>query len=153
MKRLTAIATAAVGASAGESFDLLRDVERYPAWYPEVVREVTVLARDRDERPVRAKALLRVSRGPLRRDLELTLALNASAADAVTLTRLPNDSQDEEQFELAWRIEAGPETLLRLELTANLDVPRALPLAGAGQAIADGFVAAAARELGGSAGA
>ena len=42
---------------------------------------------------------------------------------------------------------AGP-TQIRLDLAANLDVPRFVPLGGVGDSMADGFVSAATRELG-----
>jgi hypothetical protein len=47
-----------------------------------------------------------------------------------------------------WFVAGGPSTSIRLDLAANLDVPRFLPLGGIGDAMAAGFVTAATRELG-----
>lgn len=148
MKRLNGTADAAVHASPSACMALLEAVDRYPEWYPEVVRKVTVLVRDEGELPSKVEARLHVSRGPLSKDLELMLAVSSDEPLAVRLTRLPYDPADQEQFELVWRIEASSETRIGLTLAANLDLPRALPLGGVGEAMAEGFLAAAQRALG-----
>jgi hypothetical protein len=61
------------------------------------------------------------------------------------LTRIPHDAGDEERFEVAW---AFAERRIQLELNATLPVPRLIPLGGIGNAVAEGFVAAAVRRLG-----
>jgi hypothetical protein len=147
MKPLSATAATAVRADPAECLRLLEAVDRYPSWYPEVVRKVTVLARDDGSRPSKVEARLHVSRGPLSRDLELMLAVSVDGLSVVRLTRLPYDPTDAEEFELIWRVQAGTETRIALELTANLDLPRALPLGGLGEAMAQGFVSAAGRAL------
>jgi hypothetical protein len=69
----------------------------------------------------------------------------------VTLTRLPNEPADPEEFEVRWRLAPpGPATdgtRIDIELAAKLDVPRLMPVGGVGAAIAEGFLAAAVREL------
>jgi ribosome-associated toxin RatA of RatAB toxin-antitoxin module len=147
VKRLNATADTAVRASPAECMQLLEAVDRYPEWHPEVVRKVTVLARDEGALASKVEARLHVSRGPLSRDLELMLAVSTDEPLAIRLTRLPYDPTDQEEFELIWRVEGSSETRIGLALAANLDLPRALPLGGVGEAMARGFLAAAARAL------
>jgi Polyketide cyclase / dehydrase and lipid transport len=148
VKRLNATADTAVRASPAACLRLLEAVDRYPEWYPEVVRKVTVLARDAGALASKVEARLHVSRGPLSRDLELMLEVSTDEPLEIRLTRLPYDPTDQEEFELIWRVEAASSaTRIGLELAANLDLPRALPLGGVGEAMAQGFLAAAARAL------
>ncbi|MGZ4174120.1 MAG: hypothetical protein ACXVQR_06550, partial [Solirubrobacteraceae bacterium] len=114
MKRLSGTADAAVRASPAECMALLVAVERYPDWYPEVVRKVTVLARDEGEFPSKVEARLHVARGPLSKDVELMLAVSSAEPLVVRLTRLPYDPADQEQFELVGRIAASGETRIAL---------------------------------------
>jgi hypothetical protein len=127
-----------VSASAQESFDLLKAVEDYPRWYPDVVREARLLDADR------AQASLHVSYGPLVRDFDLTLAITSEAPHTVRLTRVPHDISDPEEFEVLWTVADGTITVT---LDANLSVPRLLPVGGIGESMAAGFVDAAARAL------
>ena len=138
MKELHGTASAAVTAPAQESYELLRAVEGYPRWYPEVVLEARVIE------PEKARAKLHVAYGPLVRDFDLTLAITASEPTSVQLTRVPHDSRDPEQFEVTWTIADGTITV---SLDANLSVPRLLPVGAIGQSMASGFVEAAARAL------
>jgi hypothetical protein len=48
---------------------------------------------------------------------------------------------------VTWHVDAPAHAQIRLDLHANLSVPRFLPLGGIGDAVADGFVNAAARAL------
>jgi ribosome-associated toxin RatA of RatAB toxin-antitoxin module len=147
MKDLHGQSTAAVAASPRDCLALLEAVDRYPEWHPEVVREVEVLERDEDGRPLRARATLRVARGPLVKDVEAVLAIEVDPDGVVKLTRVPDEPGDEETFEVTWRLQSGRRTRIRLELEATLDVPRLLPLGGIGDAMAHGFVSAALAEL------
>jgi ribosome-associated toxin RatA of RatAB toxin-antitoxin module len=147
MKRLSGAADKAVRASPAECMALLAAVDRYPEWYPEVVRKVTVLARDEGECPSKVEARLHVARGPLSKDVELTLAISSAEPLVVRLTRLPYDPADQEQFELVWRVAASRESRIALALEASLDLPRALPLGGIGEVMAEGFLEAARRAL------
>ena len=47
-----------------------------------------------------------------------------------------------------WRVSGAGPTQIRLDLAANLDVPRFLPLGDVGDSMAAGFVSAATRALG-----
>ena len=62
----------------------------------------------------------------------------------VRLTRTPHHAKDHERFEVVWRLE---EHRISLELNANLDVPRLVPVGGIGESLAQGFVAAAIKAL------
>ncbi len=146
MKQLNGSAELDVAASIEACYALLSDVERYPGWHPDVVREVEVLAHDADGRPARAQAILHVSRGPLVRDFDLNLAIERQPPGAINLIRLPNEASDPEEFQVRWRLtQSGPKTHISLELNANLAVPRIVPLTGVGDGLAAGFVAALAR--------
>jgi hypothetical protein len=144
MKDLRGTATSAVPASAAEAYELLVAVEDYPRWYPEVVKEVTVSERSADGTPSRARAKLAVAYGPLARDFDLILDIEAVAPERVTLRRVPHDSADPERFQVAWTIGEGTVTVA---LDASLSVPRLLPVGGIGESMASGFVEAAARAL------
>jgi len=148
MKELDGTASARVRASVQECLELFRAVDRYPEWYEQVVRDVTVVERDAEGLPSQARATLHVSAGPIVRDLRLLLAVAAEGGSRVRLTRIPHEPTDEERFEVVWSAFDGPPTEVRLELSANLSVPRLVPLGGIGDAMARGFAAAAARELG-----
>jgi ribosome-associated toxin RatA of RatAB toxin-antitoxin module len=145
MKQLTGSAQLDVEASIEACFALLSDVEGYPGWHPDVVREVEVLSHDADGRPERVQATLHVARGPLARDLDLTLAVERQPPGAINLIRLPNEPTDPEEFQVRWRLApSGPNTRVHLELNANLAVPRIVPLTGVGDGLATGFLAAMA---------
>jgi hypothetical protein len=150
MKELDGTASRVVGASIAECFGLLLAVDRYPTWHPDVVREVEVVERTADGRPAQARTTLHVAAGPVARDFHLLMAVATEEPEAVTLTRERHGPTDHEQFEVRWRLHhLDGATHMRLHVAANLSVPRFLPLGGLGESLADGFVAAAARALGG----
>jgi ribosome-associated toxin RatA of RatAB toxin-antitoxin module len=147
MKSLHGEASAGVGAPIEECLALLAAVERYPSWYPDVVRQVDVLERRPDGLAARAEVTLHVAHGPLVKDLHLLLAVRVDAPDTVVLTRIPHGPPDDERFEVTWRLQAGTETSIHLALDAELAVPRFVPLGGVGDTVASGFVAAAVAAL------
>ena len=126
---------------------LFTSVDRYPSWYPDVVKEVEVLERDDQGRPTKAHTKLHVQHGPITRDFDLTMAVEVDPAGTVKLSRIPHHGSDGEKFEVAWRVSGASPTRIAVDLAANLDVPRFLPLGGIGDSIAQGFVSAATREL------
>jgi hypothetical protein len=148
MKELRGAATVDVAAPLEMAFALLHDLDNYPNWYPEVVRQVEVVDRNDDGVPARAHATLHVSHGPIVRDFPLLLAVAAQPPELVRLTRIPHEPRDKEHFRVTWRLRERAGTVLELDLGASLSVPRFIPLGGIGDAIAHGFVAAAARALG-----
>jgi ribosome-associated toxin RatA of RatAB toxin-antitoxin module len=147
VKELRGTATELVPAAIDKCFALLGAIDEYPVWYPDVVRSVEVLERGADGRATVARAKLHVARGPVVKDFDLKLAVSIDPPHTVKLTRVPHEPSDQERFGVTWRLEAANGTRIRLDLDANLDVPRFLPLGGIGDSIAEGFVAAAARAL------
>jgi hypothetical protein len=147
MKRLNGTASAAVAAPVEECLALLVAVDRYPSWYPDVVQEVEVVEVDVDGRPAKARTTLHVSHGPLLRDFHLLLAIRVERPGTVKLARIPRDGSDQQRFDVTWRLEDRGDTRIALELHANLSVPALVPLGRVGDAIAEGFVRAATREL------
>ena len=149
MKELTGSASATTSATREQSLALLEDIDGYPTWHPEVVKEAEVLERDAQGHPTRARCKLHIERGPLTRDFNLLMAVDVDPAGTVKLTRTPHESTDQERFDVTWRVDGGnPSTQIRLDLAANLNVPRLVPLGGVGDALAQGMVSAATRALG-----
>ncbi len=148
MKQLTGKAQLDVSAPLEACYALLADVEHYGDWHPNVVRDVHVLDRSEDGLAAKAFATLHVALGPLAHDLPVTLAVERRPPQAVVLTRIPNEPDDPETFRAHWQLRrAGAVTQVGLDLVADLSLPRMLPLGPIGDAMAAGFVAAAAREV------
>ncbi len=122
---------------------LVEAVDGYPVWYPEVVRSVEVLERDAGGLPTRAQTKLHISVGPVTKDFDLLMAVTVEPPATVRLAKVGGDAK----FEVVWRLTEGEGTHIELELDANLDVPRFLPLGDVGDSVARGFVTAASEEL------
>ena len=148
MKELTGTAFATTSASAEECLSFLEAIDRYPTWHPEVVKEAEVLERDADGHPVRARTKLHVERGPLTRDFNLVMSVSVDPSGTVKLSRIPHQPTDRERFDVTWRVKSGNSSHIRIDLAANLDVPRFVPLGGVGDSLAEGLVSAATRALG-----
>jgi Polyketide cyclase / dehydrase and lipid transport len=147
MKELTGSARAAVAASPEASLAFLAAVDRYPTWYPEVVRAVDVVESEPSGQPTRVQAKLHLAQGPLAKDFDLLMAVAVQPPSLVSLTRVPHRPSDEEHFEVIWHVDTAAHAQISLDLRASLSVPRFLPIGGIGDAVADGFVSAAARAL------
>jgi ribosome-associated toxin RatA of RatAB toxin-antitoxin module len=147
VKHLRGTATAAVAAPVEECLALLEAVDAYPNWYPEVVQEVEVIEANDDGRPTKARTTLHVSQGPIVKDFNLLLAITVDRPTTVKLSRIPNDASDQQRFDVTWQLDEHGTTSIRLGLDANLSVPRFIPIGSVGNAIAEGFVRAASREL------
>jgi ribosome-associated toxin RatA of RatAB toxin-antitoxin module len=150
MKELHGFASTVVSASPRECYSLLLAVDRYPSWYPEVVRETVVVERDENGSPTAVRATLNVAAGPLVRQFRVLLAVRAVPSEVVELSRIPHDPSDHEAFAVSWRLRAnaaGAGTRIELALDANLSVPRLLPVGGIGDSLAQGFVTAAAAAI------
>ena len=144
MKDLNGQAEDRVAASAEQCFALLAAVDRYPQWYPDVVREVDVLGRGAEDRPTAVRAKLRVAYGRLAHDFDLVLAVAVEEPRTVRLSRVGGS----QRFELTWHVREGAaDTRIELDLEATLRVPRFMPLEGVGNGVAQQFVAAAKRAL------
>jgi ribosome-associated toxin RatA of RatAB toxin-antitoxin module len=149
MKELTGSASGTTPASPEACMALLADAERYPDWYPEGVKSVEVLERDASGQPSKVRTKLHVQHGPITRDFDLTMAVDVDPGrGTVKLRRVPHEPSDGEKFEVNWAVAGASPTRISLDLAANLDVPRFLPLGTIGDAIAGGFVSAATRALG-----
>jgi hypothetical protein len=148
VKQLHGTASAKVATPIEECFALLAAVGGYPSWYPDVVQEVEVVEVGSDGQPTKARTTLHVSQGPIVKDFNLLLAVTVEPPAMVKLARIPNDSSDQQRFEVTWRLEDRGDTSIWLGLDANLSVPRFIPIGSVGDAIAGGFVAAATRGLG-----
>jgi ribosome-associated toxin RatA of RatAB toxin-antitoxin module len=150
VKELQGRSSASVAASPERCFELLADLERYPRWYPQVVRAVEVIERSPEGVPTRARAVLHVSYGPLTRDFDLLLAVRLEPPSKVELVRVPHGGADPERFEVRWQVGGGPRATIDLRLDAALSIPRLLPVGGIGDELANGFVRAAVSEIGSS---
>jgi carbon monoxide dehydrogenase subunit G len=137
MKELRGSATALVDAPLDACLALVEAVDRYPDWHPEVVE------RDGDGVPSRARTELHVEVGPLKTDFDLLMAVTVEPPGTVKLVKVGGSAK----FNVIWRLESGGGTRLSLDLDANLEVPRFLPLGGVGDSLAHGFVSAASEEL------
>jgi ribosome-associated toxin RatA of RatAB toxin-antitoxin module len=143
MKELRGRATALVAAPMAECLALVQAVDEYPAWYPDVVRTVKVLERDASGLPSRARTELHLSVGPLTKDFDLLMTVAIQPPGTVKLIKVGGSAK----FDVTWRLHDGHNTRLTLELDANLDAPRFLPLGGIGDSVAQGFISAASAEL------
>lgn len=127
---------------------LLEAIDGYPSWAPDVVKEAEVLERDASgQRPTKARAKLHVERGPMTRDFNLVFGVTVDPAGTIELKRVPHEPSDKERFDVTWRVDGGQSTRIALDLAANLDVPRFIPLGDVGDAIAQQLVSAATRRL------
>jgi ribosome-associated toxin RatA of RatAB toxin-antitoxin module len=149
VKQLTGTASATTPAAPADAMALLEDIDRYPSWHPDVVKEAEVLERDADGHPTKARTKLRVEYGPLKHDFNLVMSVKVDPAGTIRLSRIPHEPTDPERFDVTWRVDDGnPSTLVRLDLAATLSVPRFVPVGGVGESMAQGLVSAATRALG-----
>jgi hypothetical protein len=147
MKELTGRGSGTTTASPADCMTLLEAIDSYPAWAPDIVKEAEVLERNASGEPIQARARLHVERGVLTRDFNLLFAVTIDLAGTIELRRIPHQPSDPERFDVTWRIDAGQSTRIALDLSANLDVPRFIPLGDVGDAMAQQLVSAATRAL------
>ena len=147
MKELTGSASGTTSATPEQAMALLEDIDRYPTWDPEVIKEAEVLERDPQGHPTKARCKLHVERGPLTRDFNLIMSVLVDPSGTIKLTRIPNEPGDAERFDVTWRVGGGPSTRIGLDLAALLSVSRLVPLGGVGDSLAQGLVSAARRAL------
>jgi ribosome-associated toxin RatA of RatAB toxin-antitoxin module len=148
VKDLHGSASQPVNAAPERCVALLADVESYPRWYPDVVRSIEVRQRDEAGAATQVRAVLHAAVGPINRDLALLLGVTRGP-DSVVLARVPHEGSDRERFEVNWSVVSAGAQRARIELSlaASLDLPRLLPVGGLADTMANGFVAAAVREL------
>ena len=126
-------------------FSQLRDIERYPDWYPAGAKSVVVLDRDVAGLPITVDAVLAAVAGPLRKSFDVRLAVQTEKPTRVALVRVADDRGDHETLTISWTLrELGPEqTEVTVGMIAHLDVPPFLPVGQVAQEAAGGFLAAA----------
>ncbi len=146
LKDLHGTASRTVSASPADCYALLTAVEGYPDWYPQAIRAVDVLDRDADGQSRRARTQLHLSWGPVVKDFDLVLAVEVEPSVTVRLVKV-SDRPSVNTFDVTWHVRDAGSTQIDVDLRATLDLPRFLPLGGIGNAIAGGFVDAAARRL------
>jgi ribosome-associated toxin RatA of RatAB toxin-antitoxin module len=143
MTELRGAASALVPAPLAEGLSLVEAVDEYPLWYPEVVRAVAVLERNARGVPSRAQTKLHVSVGPMTKDFDLLMSVTVEPPATVKLARVGGNAK----FDVIWLLNDAESTRIAIELDASLDVPRFLPLGDVGNAVAQGFIAAATAEV------
>jgi len=146
VKEFHGTATRVVAAPVEDCLSLLRAVDGYPTWFPEMVRDVEVLQRDASDQPTRAQTKLHVARGPLVHDFDLLMAIAVEPPGTVKLSKVTND-RSPSRFDVTWSLQAAESTRIELNLSATLSVSERVPVGDIGNAIAEQFVAAASRAL------
>lgn len=147
MREIRGQASGRVSADPERCFALLLAVDRYPEIDPQTIPRVQVLERARDGSPLLARAVVAVAVGPVRRDYELLAKVSSKRNRMVRLTRVPDDRSDPERLSLTWEIVPGPRTRLTVRLRARLEIPRLVPVGGAGGTVARGLLQAASEAL------
>lgn len=136
MKDLQGRANAEVAVPLEDCFELVAAIDRYPSWF-DVVREVEVLERDEDGRPLTARIELHIPQSPFGTDFELVVAVETDPPMAVMLTKIPDGPDDRERAHLSWRMQHGESTYVEFEFDAAVSfLPAFLPLGGMGDVVA-----------------
>ena len=135
-----------VTASVEDCFALLAEVDRYPEWCPDLVREAEVLDRGADGQPTSVRMTIHIARGALVREFNLFLAIVVEPPGTVKLTRV-TDHPTNQEFNATWMLRPAGSTRVALELDAKLRVPWYIRAGGIGDAIAEAFVSAACMRL------
>jgi ribosome-associated toxin RatA of RatAB toxin-antitoxin module len=147
VKELQGRASAELDVPVKDCFELLAAVDRYPDWF-EVVQAVEMLEAERNGTPGLARAELHVPQSPFGTHFELLVAVRTERPRAVTLTRVPDGTSDEDRLELIWRMKRSGSTRLELSFDAAASfVPSFVPVRGAGDAIARAAITAARAAL------
>jgi ribosome-associated toxin RatA of RatAB toxin-antitoxin module len=130
VREIKATATGVAEAPVDAVFSQLRDVERYPEWYPAGAKSVDVLERGADGLPLSVSAVLAAVAGPLRKNFDVRLAVETETPTRVALVRIADDRGDHEALTISWSLrELGPQrTEVTVEMVAHLDVPPFLPV-------------------------
>jgi ribosome-associated toxin RatA of RatAB toxin-antitoxin module len=145
MKELSADVTGTTSAAIDRCYAHLLDVEHYPNWYPDGAKQVEVLTRDEQGRPLTVDAVLAAVAGPLRKDFPVRLQVESTPITRIALARIADERGNHEALTIAWGLrDLGADgTEVTVELAARLDVPPFLPLGPVAREVADGFLQAA----------
>src|ERR1700722_12220152 len=144
-KELSANVTEVTPAAIDRVYEHLLDVEHYPDWYPDGAKQVEVLTRDADGRPLTVDAVLAAVAVPPRKDFPVRLQLEATPMTRIALARIADERGNHEALTIAWQLrDLGADgTEVTVELGARLDVPPFLPLDPVAREVANGFLQAA----------
>jgi ribosome-associated toxin RatA of RatAB toxin-antitoxin module len=145
MKDIQATATGVSQTPIDQCFALLREIEKYPDWYPDGAKSVDVLERDADGAALKVDAVLAAVAGPLRKSFDVRLTVLAERPTRIALARVADDRGDHEALTIAWSLrELSPaETEVTVEMVARLDLPPFLPIDPVAREAANGFLQAA----------
>lgn len=149
MREISATATGVAQQAIDVAFSRLRDVERYPEWYPDGAKSVDVLARDAEGLASEVDAVLAAVAGPLRKSFDVRLEVQTQAPTSVALVRIADNRGDHEALTISWSLRelAPDQTEVTVAMVAHLDVPPFLPVGPIAQEAAGGFLAAALAHL------
>lgn len=149
MKELITTATGVSRKPIEHCYAHLLDVERYPQWYPDGVKSVSVLERGADGAPTKVEAVLAAVAGPLRKQFDVRLAVEPERPTVIALARVADDRGDHELLTITWLLrDLGDQgTEVNVELGARLDVPLFLPIDPVAREVANGFLQAALQSL------
>jgi len=149
MKELTAEASGTSPKPIEHCYFHLLNVERYPEWYPDGVKSVTVLERGADGVPLKVDAVLAAVAGPLRKQFDVRLAVEPERPTLIALARVADDRGDHELLTITWLLRdlGAHGTEVNIELGARLDVPLFLPIDPVAREVANGFLQAALASL------
>jgi ribosome-associated toxin RatA of RatAB toxin-antitoxin module len=143
MKQLFGSAVATTPASLERCFQLVAAIDRYPIWYPAAVTAAEVTERDVGGLPTRARVNLHVSQGVLVRDFRLNVDVVTRELESVQMSRIPRGPDDREELTVAWTLAGGDATQIEVRMSANLSIPRFVPVSGIAESMARGFLDAA----------
>jgi Polyketide cyclase / dehydrase and lipid transport len=146
MREFDGAASEVVAAPLEDCLVLLAAVDRYADWCPDVVRAVEVLDRGADGQASSVRMAMHIARGGFDREFDLFLTVIVEPPGTVKLTRVRKRPTSQE-FNAAWMLTPAGSTRVALHLDAKLRVPRFIRAHGIADAIAQGFVTAACREL------
>jgi hypothetical protein len=146
MRDFHGAAAEVVAAPLEDCLALLAAVDRYPDWCPDNVRAVEVLDRGADGQASSVRMTMHVARGGFDREFDLFLTVIVEPPGTVKLTRVRNRPTSQE-FNATWMLTPAGSTRVALDLDAKLRVPWFIRADGIADAIAEGFVTAACREL------
>jgi hypothetical protein len=144
MKDLHATVRGTARQSPSAVYAFLADFAAYPSWYPSGVKAADLTGAGRGH------CVLALTQGPIQRDFDMEMAIEATPESQIILRRLPKSADDREQLAVTWRlapVTGGSETQLSAEFAARLSIPGWLPLGGIERAIPQGFLDAALTAL------
>ena len=137
-----------VDAAPADVYAVVDDVEAYPEWMTGV-ESVDVNERGPDGRVSLARIHMELPIPLVKGAFAFTGAIDRTPPSRVTLRRKPSKAGDEQSLTVDWRLSPeGSGTRVRLEMEANVDVPRFAPLGGAADSMATGFADALVERLG-----